>query len=555
MSDSLFDRFQNHVASEALVAAGERVLLAVSGGVDSMTMLSLFARSARLGNSHDPVAGSGVRFDSNARRDNGGNCDSDDLPVGGGYRFAVAHCNFCLRGGESDGDERLVVEQCRELGVECHVRRFDTAGEVERTGDSVQMAARRLRYEWFDELCREHGYAAVAIAHHADDAIETFFINLLRGTGLRGLTGLHGSCPGDAGVFGDRLDGADISAARLPDAGTVDAHGRVIRPMLFASRSEILDYATEHGVTFREDSSNRSTKYLRNKIRLELLPEFREINPGFATSMGDTLRRLTSAQAFIDHSIELIRSGVEQHRDGLTVIDPSKIDPGLPLGFVLFELLSVYGFRGETVDRLACALHSESPTGKRFYSTDHVAYIDRGKIIVAPLAEDDDCQTEIAAPSGTAASASAGCTERTGEGRSEAARRTLCASAVSPTPSFAVTANCGNSALTLELIPAASVEKLQQPDNVALLDAGKVRFPLFVRRWHDGDRFTPLGMTGTKKVSDYLVDVRVPLAEKRRQLVVESGGRIVWLVGRRIDHDFRVTPATENILKITVEAV
>jgi len=472
--DIFYENFREYIAATGLLSPGEKVLLAVSGGVDSMVMLSLFAAAD--------------------------------------YRIDVVHCNFQLRGEESDGDEALVRRRCGELGVEFHCRRFDTAGEVERTGESVQMAARRLRYEWFGELCREHGYTAVAIAHHADDAVETLFINLLRGTGLRGLTGIQ-----------------NVGGGAQGDSTGAGVWGRVVRPLLFASRSEILAYATAHGVPFREDSSNRSTKYLRNKVRLELLPKFNEINPGFAAMMGDNIRRFTAAQLFIDHSIELIRRQVESTRDVLTVIDVSKIDPAFPLEFVLFELLSAYDFRGDVVEQLVSALNSGAATGRHFYSSGYVAYIDRGEVIVASITEDDLCPVMID----------------------------------SDTTSVAF----GNMELCLERMDIGSVGVLQQPDNVALLDADRVRFPLCARRWREGDRFVPLGMTGSKKVSDYLIDAKVSLAEKRRQLVLldccgnnaaadtdGSGGRVVWLVGRRIDGRLRITDTTKNILKITIFA-
>ena len=199
----LLDSFQRYIAENELLPPGGRVLLTVSGGVDSMVMLTLFIRS--------------------------------------GYEVGVAHCNFQLRGTESDEDEVLVARQAARYGVPCYNRRFDTAAEMERTGESMEMAARRLRYAWFDELSRQYNYPAIAVAHHADDSIETFFINLLRGTGLRGLTGISTQV------------------------------GKVIRPLMFASRKEILEYAAQNRIPFREDSSNRSTKYLRNKIRLGLI--------------------------------------------------------------------------------------------------------------------------------------------------------------------------------------------------------------------------------------------------------------------------------------------
>ena len=255
----LTDRFQSYVERHGLFSRDDRILLTVSGGVDSMVLLSLMASL--------------------------------------GYRFGVAHCNFQLRGAESDEDEVIVAREAARYGVPCYNRRFDTAAEMERTGESMEMTARRLRYAWFEELRREHGYAAIAVAHHADDSIETFFINLLRGTGLRGLTGI---------------------STRM---------GRVVRPLMFASRREILEYAVAQKIPFREDSSNRSTKYLRNKIRLGLIPRIREINPKFTDLMRRNIERLTDTQLFIDAAVAHMREDVvtQAARDRH---DPRRTDRG-----------------------------------------------------------------------------------------------------------------------------------------------------------------------------------------------------------------------------------
>ncbi|MDL2319632.1 tRNA lysidine(34) synthetase TilS [Alistipes sp. OttesenSCG-928-B03] len=448
MENNLYVRFRKYIAEHSLVGEDDRMLLAVSGGVDSMVMMSLFAE--------------------------------------GGYDMAVAHCNFQLRGEESYEDEVLVEKEAERYGVPFYNRRFDTAGEMERTGESVQIAARRLRYEWFDELRREHGYTVVAIAHHADDSIETFFINLFRGTGLKGLTGIS------------------------------IVNGRVVRPLLFATRRGILDYAHAHKVPFREDSSNRSTKYLRNKIRLGIVPRLQEINPMFTDVMGRNLQRLTDAQLFINHGIERIRTEVEEHRDGMIYIYPDRIDAGFPVGFVLYELLNAYGFRGDVVDSLCEALR-DGVSGKRFYARDMVAYTDRGTVIVAPITEEDTCSVEVA------------------KGQSKM--------------------YCGNSVLFFRTLDVDALESLNVPPEMALIDAGLLSYPLEVRRWRDGDSFVPFGMSGHKKVSDYLVDAKVPLVEKQRQFVVVSGGEIVWLVGRRIDDRYKVTSKTENVLKIIKEII
>ncbi|MDE6069844.1 MAG: tRNA lysidine(34) synthetase TilS, partial [Alistipes sp.] len=320
---ALPEAFERYIEDNRLLAPDDRVLLTVSGGVDSMVMLRLFAR--------------------------------------GGYRIGVAHCNFQLRGAESDEDEVLVADEAAQLGVPCYNRRFDTLAEMERTGESMEMAARRLRYAWFEELCREHGYTAVAVAHHADDSIETFFINLLRGTGLRGLTGISTQA------------------------------GRIVRPLMFASRKEILEYAVAEKIPFREDSSNRSTKYLRNKIRLGLIPRIREINPKFTALMQRNIGHLTDAQLFIDHGIERIRREAVVEHDGIHTIRLDRIDPAFPRAFVIYELLSsAYGFKGDVIDALCRALDQQA-TGKRFYAREHVAHVDRGTIAVAPIPDDDEC--------------------------------------------------------------------------------------------------------------------------------------------------------------------
>ncbi len=450
MENTLSSRFENYIDQHTLFTTDDRIVVAVSGGVDSMVLLSLMSRA--------------------------------------GYKIGVAHCNFALRDSESDQDEELVRQTAEDLGIPFHNRRFDTHAEMERTGESVQVAARRLRYTWFEELCREHGYSAVAIAHHADDSIETFFINLFRGTGLKGLTGIS------------------------------IVNGRVVRPLLFATRREILEYAAENKIHYREDSSNRSTKYLRNKIRLGLIPRLIDISPNFSATMGQNVQRLTAAQLFINHGIAQIRQQIEEHRDGLVYIHPERIDSGYPVGFVIYEILNDgYGFKGDVVDALVDTLRSGT-TGRRFYARDHVAYVDRGSIIVAPIADDDPCSIAVV----------------------KGARK----------------AYAGNSLFGFEIVDIDSLESLEVPDNIALIDADTIEFPLEIRRWREGDSIVPLGMTGRKKVGKMLIDMKVSAAEKRRQFVVcDHTGEIVWVADRRLDNHFRITRQTENVLRITKEII
>ena len=447
--ENLTYRFREYIKEHQLATADNRILLTVSGGVDSMVMMHLFVEA--------------------------------------GFNVGVAHCNFQLRGTESEEDEVLVAEQAAALGVPCYNRRFDTKGEMAATGESVQIAARRLRYGWFAELCTDEGYDTIAVAHHADDSIETFFINLLRGTGLKGLTGISLT------------------------------NGRIIRPLLFATRHEINDYAKAHKIPFREDSSNRSTKYLRNKIRLGIVPRLREIVPSFTQTMGSNIDRLTDAQHFINPAIGKIEAEAVEHFGGEDIINPAKIDRGFPLNFVIYELMSQnYGFKGDVVDSLCDALRAGA-TGKRFYSRDWVAYIDRGRIVISRIGVDDECEVPFDL------------------GKSKV--------------------YCGNSVLYIERTNIDHIDSLFQPDNIALLDADTLTEPLTLRKWREGDRFVPLGMSGEKKVSDYLINSKVSMAEKSRQFVLCAGEQIVWLVGHRIDERYKITSATENVVKIVKEIV
>ena len=405
------------------------------------------------------------------------------LTAAAGYRFGVAHCNFQLRGAESDEDELLVEREAKRYGAEFYNIRFDTEAEMARTGESMEMAARRLRYAWFAELCNEHGYNVIAIAHHVNDSIETFFINMLRGTGLRGLTGIT-----------TRAD-------------------RVVRPMMFATRKEIHDYAVAHKIPFREDSSNRSTKYLRNKVRLGVIPMFKDINPQFTTIMRRNISRLSQAQSFINAAMDLIKRSVLHHDGDVDRLNTSAIDNLLPRNFVIYEILSSeYGFKGDVVDALCRALDSGA-TGRRFYSPSRVAVVDRGDILIMPITEDDECEVIV----------EKGC----------------------------VRSYIGGNVLYYEYIDIDFVETFDMGENVALLDGHKLKFPLRLRRWRDGDWFVPLGMSGRKKVSDYLTDKKVSLVEKSRQFVLLSGDDIVWVVGRRIDDRYCVKRSTENVLKVT----
>lgn len=437
----MLDTFRQYITRRDLVTPNDHILIAVSGGRDSMTLLHLLQQthpSAQLG---------------------------------------VAHCNFGLRGNESDSDQALVQDTCQKYGIPLHLARFDTEEEARRSGDSIQMAARRLRYQWFDSLCDQHNYQKIAIAHHGDDSVETFFINLLRGTGLRGLTGIS------------------------------DLRGRIIRPLLFARRDQITAYAAQHGIPYRDDSTNTSLKYLRNRLRHQIIPQLASSGNSFAQTMEGNLTRLQQAQQYIDHHISHLR---QRAWDG-TTLDLTQLSSDT-LGFELYELLSPYGFAPETLEDLAHLIRSHAQdsdttvSGKQFIAEQWTATLDRRRLLLSPRTVQPFREELIAAD----------------DSRIEW--------------------------LTVSQLPAT----LATPPNIAYLTADALQFPLRLRRWQEGDWFIPLGMCGQKKVSDFLIDIKMPLTEKTQQGVLLSGSTIIWLTHQRIDDRYKVTQSARKIIRITL---
>ena len=422
---------------KTLFAPGDRVLVAVSGGVDSMTLLHLLVFHAR------------------------------ELGL---EEVAAAHCNFTLRGLESDRETKLVEQTCAALRVRLFVERFDTRAECSAAGQGVQQTARRLRYDFFERLASEHGFTKVAVAHHADDAVETFFINLMRGTGLRGLTGI----------------------ARR--------RGRIVRPLLDERRVEIERYASAHGIEWRDDSSNKATDYLRNRLRNDLLPRFSSCSSSFAPTMTQNIERLDAAERFIATQIEKIRS--EYLSDQRLAWRQLQRDFSTHFGFVAYELLRDYGLSGAVVEQLLACTES----GKEFLSATHRVVVDRDDWIVTDRHAEEFVERTI---------------ERDDQ--------------------------------CVEYTTVDRLFSLETPPNAAYIAADALQWPLRLRRWQAGDWFVPLGMSGQKKVSDALVDWKVSLPEKEQQGVLVSGeGTIVWVVGRRLDDRFKVTEQSRSVIKITL---
>ncbi len=395
-----------------------------------------------------------------------------------GIDFGIAHCNFGLREEESEADQFFVEDLARKTGKFFHLVRFNTLAYAGEHGLSVQMAARELRYSWFREIAEKHSFDFIAIAHNQNDVVETVLINFARGTGIRGLTGIN-----------PRVD-------------------NLIRPILFASRRDIEHYAEVEHLAWREDSSNAQTKYIRNRIRHEIIPEFVIINPSFLPNAIDTIDRLSQTEQLVDYLMDIIKKEVYSEIRGKVLINMEKLKQYPATETLLYELLRPFGCNQRNISSIADSFGAIP--GKRIITRTHTITRDRSQLIITGNIIPD--HTEILIESGTASINS---------------------------PLQLIFSNLTNQHFE---IPVESV--------FAALDADKVEFPLTLRRWRPGDSFQPLGMKGTKKVSDYLINCKVPLPDKQHVWVLESQGRIIWLVNHRIDNRYRITSHTRNILLI-----
>ncbi len=442
---TLKERMDHFVREHQLLPAGEAVLLAVSGGIDSMVMASLLA--------------------------------SEKITVG------IAHINFGLRKKESDDDARFVRAWAKRHRRPYFELKADTASYAKKHKLSIQEAAREIRYAWLHQIAAKEGFDHVATAHQLDDSIETFFINLLRGTGIHGLGGIP------------------------------VRNGIIIRPMLFASRDEVKDYANDHAIEFREDSSNRKDDYLRNRIRHHLIPLLKTLQPAFTTIQAGNMERLRFASTRHDERLqELHRQLVKTVRKEKTIAIPALLDFELP-ELLLKELLKQEGLSVTEPEKL---LVTGKP-GKEFYFGDTTITRDRSRLIVTPR--------NTAVPD------------------SKTVARTT-RSMVFPG---------GRARFSQKKHLQGLESKLESGE--LLLDADLVHYPLEIRPWQSGDKFRPLGMRQHKKVSDFLTDRKLSLAEKKVTYVMVQGTTIICILGHRISDDFKVSKDTRKSLLIRWETV
>lgn len=438
-------RLLKYIESNRLFSSADTLLVGVSGGIDSVVLVDLLHRI--------------------------------------GLSFAVAHCNFGLRGEESDQDETFVKALAARYEKQFFCQSFPTTEIASENGISIEMAARELRYAWFEEIRQTHHFDWTVVAHHQDDQTETFFLNLARGTGITGLTGMK------------------------------TVNGKLVRPLLFATRKEIEAYAEVGKLDFREDSTNALTDFQRNKIRHLVLPLMEELNPSFRDRMQETMVHLNDAYIIyrqaIDKAAKLV---VKESASGIAELAIAELKLLHPLDTYLFELLKPYHFNGDVVDEMIRSLDGQS--GKQFFSATHRAVLDRETILIQEIRE-------------------------------------------SSSKRFYLDENMDKLDFPVKL-SFTSKKKETSPAigtsvKTAFLDKDKLQFPLILRKWQKGDFFQPLGMKGMKKLSDFFVDEKFTLPDKENAWLLTNGEEIVWILGIRLDDRYKITPDTQNMLVVVLE--
>nr|WP_321225683.1 tRNA lysidine(34) synthetase TilS [uncultured Psychroserpens sp.] len=436
--------FNNHITKNLPFLKESKLLIAISGGLDSVILTHL--------------------------------CHELKLDI------SLAHCNFNLRGNESDGDEAFVLDLAENLDLEIFTESFSTEEFAKESKLSTQMAARELRYNWFFDLAEILKFDYILTAHHADDNLETFLINLTRGTGLSGLTGIP------------------------------EVNDKIVRPLLPFSREELESYANENNWKWREDSSNASDKYLRNKLRHHVIPVLKETNSNLLQNFKTTLENLNDTADIVEESLNAVTKRaigeIDEEQIKFKISEFKNVKN--PKAY-LFGIFHEYGFT-EWNDILNLL---DAQSGKQVLSKTHKLIKDRAHLILTDFSQSDDCHSE----------------------RSEA-------SLIINTTDNKVKIPSG----VLFFDEADAVFGKQS--NVIFVDRDVLKFPLEIRKWKEGDVFYPLGMKGKKKLSKYFKDEKLSLVDKENVWLLISEENIVWVIGKRADERFKVNESTSNILKI-----
>lgn len=451
-------KVKNYIEENHLCRKSDRLVIGVSGGADSVALLRLLLEM--------------------------------------GYRLEAAHCNFQLRGVESERDEQFVRELCKKLAIRLHVRRFETMAYATERKISVEMAARDLRYDWFLKLLQERQAGAIAVAHHQEDNAETVLLNLIRGTGITGLCGMR------------------------------PKNGAVIRPLLEVSRAEIEDYLQHLHQDFVTDSTNLEDHCTRNKIRLNLLPEMRTINPSVVSSIVETAARLSDAKRLLDVQLEEAeqRCKLQTEASEGCKINILQLQFEVAPRLLLHHILSPYGFNATQIEEINASLTGES--GKLFESSEGWTLLkDRNFLFVRKKTESSLSPAN-------------------------AVRSLLVDLADCSLP---VDVDWQQLSFHIEQKTIGDGFVIPHKKTCACLDAARLPSRLYIRRWRQGDRFTPFGMKGSKLLSDYMTDCKFSLFQKEQQaVVVDENDRILWVAGERIDDGCKITGSTEDIIQISL---
>ena len=484
--------------------ASARFLLAVSGGMDSMCMLDLF---------------------------------SQVVPV---EEFAVAHCNFSLRGAESDGDQELVESRARELGVQVFVKRFETEAFAREKGVSIEMAARELRYAWFAELCQEHGFGALVVAHNANDNAETLLLNLLRGTGLNGLHGMlaiheRTDCylhwpPPTAWAPPPSRGWQNANSGNQSDPLTAIKY-TVFRPLLEVTRKQIEGYVMARRVAYWDDSTNFESDYKRNRIRNEVFPVFEKVNPSFVKTLNQEIGYFAEAGSIVEDwcRAQMPKVLLDSNQDCVTISLPALLETE-HWRYLLYYILQSYGFNSATLESLESLLESDRTiSGKRFESASHILYTERDSLIVRPVSISDISYRQRSDRDDMM-------TVR-GEG----------------------VYNLNGVRWQVKVVEMTRDFNLKQPMGTVIMDADKMAFPFVCRAWRQGDWFVPFGLKGRKKVSDMFADLKFTQMDKAKALmIVDCRGdlaenqHVAGVLGYRIDDRYKVDQTTKNIILMTI---
>ncbi|WP_276134108.1 tRNA lysidine(34) synthetase TilS [Polluticoccus soli] len=437
----LLTAFQKNWIEKKFVTNGKPVLLAVSGGIDSMVMASLFHRA--------------------------------NIP------FAIAHCNFRLRGVEADKDEQLVSGWAQQNNIPFHSVGFDTQQRADEWKKGIQETARILRYEWLDQVREEYGYSVLATAHHANDSVETLLMNLFKGTGIAGLHGIP------------------------------EKNGSIVRPLLFATRQQITQYAADNNISYRDDASNASDDYLRNAVRHKLVPVAEELFPNAIDKVSESITRFSQAEQLYQRAIEQERKKLIEKRGRDHYIPILKLIHREPLGTICYELFKPFGYTPQQIPQVIDLCSSES--GHFIDSPTHRVIKNRDFLIITVK---ETAAADLIIVEGFP------CTIETDSGRFN----------------FSVIK-------TPQSIPA--------DNNIAYIDAHKLTLPATLRRWKQGDYFYPLGMgMKKKKLAKFFIDQKIPVHQKERLWVLECDKRIAWIAGMRLDERFKVKNETSQVIKI-----